>query len=398
MAHASTMVKVVFFLRTLNQHFYLIRPHCFFTMGYDTIFIENWRQIAAFIGLVCFFYLTIRSWLECQYSAEKLKFFSKHQSRLILIELGLISIISLILLFIDNSPIRSPILNITSSTNYSNVLTSNQLGNIPVFIGIITIVTIYLYFFSLLGKTKYFSERTEEQEKYSSIFFSLPFCLIVGGFILYFVDFSVVTPNFHRIFFNSILLLLAGFNILITAPISNYLSNFFYCTKSSPLSSFGKPKYNYEFIDNFRKLGNILSEDLISENILIITILLFGFAFFFECSIFLLLLTEFCLLIAHFWSSQLRLIPRTKVTIELIDTDSYGNYIKIPDLFILSDSSNGYFVVLGKNNQLIRVMKNSINKLIDQKEPDGDSPVSTAPGCAPESIPEPTSKCEVPLK
>jgi len=309
-------------------------------------------------------FVVFRSWEACKNTAEQVNFWSIVQSLFILLELIGLSLYA-IFKFITNLSMQSQFLNITSSSNLKEFITTNPTGGISILVGIISIITVYLYFFTVLSKTKYFSEISEVQEKYNAIFWQLPVFLLLFGLII-----LIVTDIIYKIDnnFDIALFTIGVLNIIFTTPLAFNLKKYFYNLNLSDSDGLKQGDYDYKFLENFQKIKTFLAEEWTSDNILIMTIILAGLALFFNCNIFILLMTEFCLLVAHFWSSQLKLIPKKKTTIELMYKDSSGNYFKITDVFILSESSKGYFVVLDEHNQKSKIMKNTIHKLIDQKE------------------------------
>lgn len=124
--------------------------------------------------------------------------------------------------------------------------------------------------------------------------------------------------------------------------------------------------FNYNFIDSFRKLPHSGSGSLTPDLFLALTLIMAFYSYISNCNVFMLLLVEFCILTVFFWLRQLSLIPTRKMTIELKDLDSSGQHIPIKDVFIITDSSKGYFVVLHEDNSLTEIMKDSVYQLIYQ--------------------------------
>jgi len=241
--------------------------------------------------------------------------------------------------------------------------------NLSVIISIISVASVYLYFFYVLRKTKYFSEISIEQEKYSAVFWG-PLLFLVGvGAAILAMDFTAIqTSNSVPFLPDFVLFFLGIFNLIITIPIPYFLKRYFYNFEKDNKAFPEDDLFVYEFIDNFRTLKVASSETLISDSILITTILLAGLGYVFNCNVLLLIFSEICLLLSHFWSSQLRLIPKMKITIELKEKDDLHQFIKIPDIFIITTSPNGYFVILDKNNTVMQIMKDSVHKIIYQKD------------------------------
>lgn len=56
------------------------------------------------------------------------------------------------------------------------------------------------------------------------------------------------------------------------------------------------------------------------------------------------------------------------MTVELKEKDAHNNFIQIPDVFVITASPKGYFVIVDKNNKVMQIMKDSIHELIYQKD------------------------------
>jgi hypothetical protein len=302
------------------------------------------------------------SWKACKNTAEQVNFLSGAQAIVIFIEcMGLI--VFTVYKLLTDILMQSEFLNFTSSSNLKNFITTNPTQGFSVLVGIFSIIIVYLYFFTVLRKTKYFSENSEVQEKYGSIFWSLPLFILFGGFIILCFQGLI---NHSQNYFDVALFCVGLINMVSTVPIAYYLKKYFFNLNLSDPNCLEKGKIDYEFIENFQKLGESFLEGLVSDLILIMTFIWVGLSLIFNCNIFLLLTTEYCLLIALFWSSQLQLIPQKKITIELVETNQLENHTEIKDVYILSESSKGYFLILDKNNQISKIMKDSIYKLIEQ--------------------------------
>jgi hypothetical protein len=309
------------------------------------------------------FFQIIIMWKACENTAEQVNFLSGSQSLIIFLELiGLTLVTFFNIIF--SPTMQSQFLNLTSSLKIKDFIITDPTGGISVLIGIISIITVYLYFFTVFGKSKYFSERSQLQEKYFDIFWRAPFFILIGGSLILIAE--VIITKTGNIFDGS-LFLIGMINLGSSIPLAYKLKKYFYNTNLVDSEGLKLGDFDYKFLENFQKLKAPFLEKSTPDSILIMTILWAGLALFFNCNIFLLLFTEYCLLVAHFWSSQLSLIPQKKTTIELLDTDCFGNYHKINDVFILADSSKGYIIILDKENQTSSIMKNSIHRLIDQK-------------------------------
>jgi hypothetical protein len=300
-------------------------------------------------------------WKRCQNAAQKVNFFSGWLSLILLLELiGLSFFILFNIIF--NQSIQSQFQNFTSTSYIKNVIIGNPTAGISILIGIISITTLYLYFFSVLGKTKYFSERSEIQEKYSEPFWRIFVFVFFGGLAILFVISTITkTPNpLNWVFF-----MIGLLNLALTVGIPLILKQNFFNLDLIETTILKKGDYDYKFLEDFQKEKPPMFEELASDIILIMTFMWVGIALLFDCNIFLLLMLEYSLLIAYFWLRQLAIIPHKKTTIELIP-DKFGNFSKITDVFILFESSKGYLIVLDKNNMTSKIMKNSIYKLSEQ--------------------------------
>jgi len=306
--------------------------------------------------------ITILSWNSCKNSAEQVIFYARGQTVILVIELILLLGFS-VLYIIYNSSAQSQFLNITQSSSIKEFVLINPSTGISVLIGILTIFGVYLYFFNVFGKTPYFSERSQIQETYSEIFWRAPLFILICAFIIIFLDFEI-TKNLN--FINLALLLIGLINLFFTVPIAYSLKTHFFNSNLSGTSTLKQGDFNYKFLENFGKITYSESDSISSDCILILTLTWAVIAVFQNCNILLFLFTEYCLLVAHYWSSQLEIIPKKKTTIELIDTDCFGNYHRINDVYLLSSSSTDYVVVLKDNDEICRVMKKSIHKMIDQ--------------------------------
>jgi hypothetical protein len=256
----------------------------------------------------------------------------------------------------------------TSSSNLIQFITAKPTDGVSVLIGIITITVAYLYLFSVLSQTKFFAKGTVEQEKYYAIFWGLPVILLIGGVIIYFVVMiSPTIPEVKNPIFNNALFWVGILNISITIPFVYYLKQNFYNVNLDDSNGLKKGDYNYKFLENFQQLESPVFETWSSDCVLIMTILWPLLALFFNCNLILLLMTEYCLLVAHIWASQLRLLPREKTNLELTSMDCNGKPTIISDVYLLSDSSDDYIIYLNENNQITKLMKSSLNKIVEQK-------------------------------
>ena len=295
--------------------------------------------------------------------AEKVNFFSKFQSLIIFYEIIGLLVFVLLSLITSESPIQSQYLTIKSSLNLREFILANPTESISVLIGSFSMIIVYLYLFNILGKTKYFLELSdsEVQEKYSAIFWILPFIFLFGGVLFLLIDVMIGKLST----FDTVLFIIGFVNLLTTGFLaSNLQDNFF--KKVSDSIGLKKGNFNYEFIAKYQETKESFFENFNSDSILIITFLLAGASFIFDFNLFILLMTEYFLLVAHFWSSQLQLLPQNKTTIELVDTDCFQNHLKITDVYVLSESPKGYLLILDKKNQITRIMKESIHKYFAQ--------------------------------
>jgi preprotein translocase subunit YajC len=327
----------------------------------------NSQPIATLFLVVLFaiFYFKIyRPWQACDKNAQRLNFVSKKLAYIIYIELLGLSSFIIVYLLIDQ-PAQSQFLNITSSSNLRDFILLSSNG-ISVFIGIISIIAVYFYFFTILKKTKYFSEISELQEKYTGFFWGTFAFILFGGIVIFGFLFITTKPGASQNL-NILLFALAITNLLGFYHIPVYLKKYLYNSNLSEMGGLSKGCYDYKFFEDFQ------TEDTdyihwISDCILFITLMLAGLSLFINCNIILLLMAEYSFLLAHYWWGQLQLIPHKKTTIELTDIDRFRNFLKITDVFILSETSKEYIEILNKDNQKSKIMKNSIRRLINQNE------------------------------
>lgn len=244
--------------------------------------------ILILIIILSIFYYIYKPWKACENTAQKVNYFSLWLNRILLLELFALSGFTIFNL-ITNQSMRSQFLNVTSSSYLRDFITGNLTGAITFLIGIISIIAVYLYFFTVLGKTTYFSELSEVQVKYTEVFWRLSLFIFLGSLAILCLLSITKTENI----INGALFFTGLINLIFTIGIPYFLKQYFY---------------------------------------------------------------------------NLNLIPQKKTTIELIDTGSLGNFSKITDVFILSKSSKDYVLILDKNNQICKIMKTSIRKLIDQNE------------------------------
>jgi hypothetical protein len=342
----------------------IISPILGFSVSIPVISILE-QPMPAVIYISIFLVLLVYSlikWGACKNHAEKVNYLSGAQSIVITIEFFILVIIAFIELLI-NSPMRLQFFNYTSSTTVYNFILTNPPSGISVIVGVISIVIIYLYFFTVLQNTKYFSKRSEIQEKYGSIFWTLPFIIICCGIGSLAV---LKIANSPINYFDISLFIFTFVNFFSTLPIAYLLKRSFYNSNlDSPPETLNRGKYDYQFINDFKELKSSPLEDFTADFILIMTFILVSLSLFFECNIFVLLSAQFSLLVALFWLSQLRLIPQNKVSLELNDKNADGTYQIIEEIFILSESSDDYFIILSKNNQISKIMKNSVRIVVE---------------------------------
>jgi len=55
------------------------------------------------------------------------------------------------------------------------------------------------------------------------------------------------------------------------------------------------------------------------------------------------------------------------MTIELKQLDNLGHFLKITDVYVMTESANGYFIVVERYNDVSQIMKDSVHALIFQK-------------------------------
>ena len=333
-------------------------------------------SIVFVVGYFYLIHLVVTNLLNKNY-AEKVYFFAKLQKWFIYFELLVLGSLIYILLS-GNSPIMFPILNATSSANLKdlififNPITGSivSFDNLSLVISVISILTIYLYFFRLLSKSKFYIEISGEQEKYLSIFWYPIIIYIIAGFLILEMDSRVSQSISNSPFVFDVLLgLLIIYNFIITILIPFTLkNNFFNYDKSEKFPK--KDNYSYDFINSLSKLP-VEKVQVEEEVILSITIILAILVYFFNCNIILFIMAESSILMAFFWSRQLQLIPNRKMTIELKQVDFKNEHVKIENVFIISESSKGYYVVLNQNNQVTSIMKDSIHDIIFQKNGEG---------------------------
>lgn len=241
-----------------------------------------------------------------------------------------------------------------------------SLENLSAIISIFSICIIFLYFFYTLGKTRYFGELSDIQEKYAGIFWSSILVMLIAGVFILFLDIVHLSPS---IGIDLLLFSIGMVNIAITAFIPSILKkNFYNYGIDFETKKASKYLYNYEFLAKFNRPKTyrymVFSEDL--QLILILTNSILAITY--NCNIFMLIIAEYFLLTSHFWASQLKLLPYRKFTIEFKEIDRYSNHKKIENVFIISESPKGYFVILQKNNLVTEIMKDSVHKLIYESD------------------------------
>ncbi len=335
-------------------------------------------QIILVISVICLIiYFLVKKW-KSFHPAKKVKIVAEIQSIIIFFELVVAGIL-LLSIFNEKLPLIKPIFRMTYIQNLTTFVFSSStangstisLENLSGILGIASVVIVYFYFFYVFSRTGYFTERTEIQEKYAAIFWSPIVLLLFGGLVILPMDniiFPSANPPVDSLFF-----LIAIFTVFISIPLPLLLRRYFY-NRGTNIDSREPTNwiFQYDFIDTFRKIPTSATEDLlssfISDFILALTILLALMGYLLNCNLFMLLIVESCLLIALFWISQLSLIPKRKMTVELKECDASGRHVQIANIFIITDSQNGYFIVLDEKNTLSQIMKDSIQQLIYQNE------------------------------
>jgi|SRR5208283_657393 len=252
--------------------------------------------------------------------------------------------------------------NITGPILNGGTVSSSD--NITAIIGIISVFIIFLYFFSVFGKTKYFAEGSEIQKKYASIFFTPGYSVLWCGIIALMIDGAL--KNFGNFWPDLFLFLFALFNLCVALPIPYIFRNNFYNEGiDKKTDKLDKYVYNYEFIEKFRHLPHTSFPQFTSDSILMFSIIVAIFAFISNSNILMLIFAEYCLLMVHFWSSQLDLMPLRKVTIEFKDqvTSKFGKTIE--HVFILDDSQE-YLLVVQEDNSVREIMRDTVSQIIYQ--------------------------------
>ncbi|MFY9982630.1 MAG: hypothetical protein WAK75_08690 [Methanoregula sp.] len=335
---------------------------------FNIFLLESLLILSIILGMILWIYQKWKSFTP----AQKIKTWSKYLSIFIFIEFFVV-FISIIIAINEKLALFKPIYNSTSLLNLKDFIFSSAVlngasisfENFSGLIGVISIVIIYLYFFYVFSNTKYFAERTAIQEKYAAIFWS-PVAIVIGGglLILYLDSITNKTVN------GDVFLFVFGFiTVMMSVEIPIILRQHFYNNGIS--FDTGAPDnkiFNYDFIDSFRRLPKSGSGSFIPDLFLALTLIMAFYSYISDCNIFMLILVEFCILTVFFWLRQLSLIPTRKMTIELKDLDSSGNHIPIKNVFIITDSSKGYFVVLHEDNSLTEIMKDSVHQLIYQND------------------------------
>jgi prolipoprotein diacylglyceryltransferase len=127
--------------------------------------------ILTLLGLSIGYYYYKKTRKPEENKARELNLISKRRTYVIYFEL--IVLFSFICYNILTNPtIQSQFSNITSSSNLRDFVMFSNNG-ISIFIGVISMIIVYLYFFTNLNKAKYFSDSSELQEKYAEVFWSL---------------------------------------------------------------------------------------------------------------------------------------------------------------------------------------------------------------------------------
>jgi hypothetical protein len=341
----------------------LIIPTPFFWGVFFDFSVRNPISLFVFLIILGIIYLSLNFYFNWKtYSnAKKVNVFSRKVSYVIFIELVVLSAYFLVSILTIPS-IQSQFFNMTSSTNLRDFVLYTNNG-ISVLIGIITIIIIFTYFFMVLNRTKYFSDVSDLQEKYSDIFWAGTFLVVLGGFIILILH--TIANKMETI--NILLFCIAFVNVIFVWPIPYYLKKYFYNLNLSEPDGIPRGSYSYKFLEDFQK-ENLEYTQQISDVILIMTFLCAGITLFSDGDLFLFLLAEYSLLLSHFWWAQLRLIPQKKSIIELNLTDGFGNFIRITDIFVLSKSSKDHVVILGRDNRIRRIMKSTIYQMVDESD------------------------------
>lgn len=267
------------------------------------------------------------------------------------------------LILFPNSTFSPMYLLYTSSQNFTNVFGTNPTG----VIAIITSFIAYTYLFFILSRTKFFSENTETYEKYSGIFWNFPLISFSAVFIFFILD--IPSQDAKRILFNIFLMAVIIYNVIIVYKIPNILKENFYNYNAWKNSKFPKKEqFNYHFLESFKNFSFFDDLRSMPDIIFASTIMIAVLAFLFDCNLFLVITAELALLVTHFWLSQLLLIPRKKMTVELKETNSTHSNEKISDLFLITESSKGYFVFLNNDNKLIHVKYDSVYSMYSQDD------------------------------
>ncbi len=322
-------------------------------------------------GLFCIVYFIHQKWVSL-IPEQKVKSWAKYLSAFLFFEFCLfLSAISWYI--VSKSADITPFYNTTSLLNLKDFIFSSpgpngatiSFENLSGLISVVSILIIFLYFFHVFSNTKFFAERTAIQEKYAAVFWIPIVIVLVGGIFIIFLDEITHKPPYGDAF----LLIFGIVNILLSSKIPIILRKYFFTNGVDFDTHQSVEKiFNYNFIDSYRRLPKSGFETFISDLILAFTLLLAFYSYISNCNIFMLILAEYCLLTIFFWIRQLSLIPTKRMTIELKETDTDGNHVPLVNLFIISDSSKGYFVVLDENSTLRQIMKDSIHQIIFQKD------------------------------
>jgi len=249
--------------------------------------------------------------------------------------------------------------NITDSIVTRSSIVSSE--NITAIIGIVSVLIIFLYFFSTFGKTKYFAEGSEIQKKYASIFFTPAYSVLWFGIIALAIDGAL--KNFENLGPELFLFCFGFVNLMLATPIPQILrGNFYNDGISRETTKLDRYIYNYAFIENFRQLPHTVYAEFISDSVLMFSIIVAIFALISNSNLLMLIFTEYCLLTIHFWASQLDHIPLRRVTIEFKDQNTSKT---IENAFILEDSQE-YYLIVQEDNSVKEIMKDTVSQIIYQ--------------------------------
>jgi len=276
--------------------------------------------------------------------------------------------ISMLNVLADFSLTQLNLLDIFQKLLKINIISNNltiETDNLPFILAIIGGFLIYCYIFDLIKK-KGFEIFTNENQK-TEFFSTLPFLFLLSLVLLYFLCYfspQFLTKKQDEIMVVSIFLLILFFSYICYIFFKKYVNTYEGIKRITTIRDENTQVPFY--LANNDELISISFDtiNIFTSIIFILTFIVFFIWLKYNLNFLTFLIIEMSLLYLHIIYSTIQLSPKRLCNIKY---KPYMNHGDETNVFLILDSSKGYYGILSKNDRFVLIMKDGISHIIPIK-------------------------------